>query len=156
EQVLANWQAIKTEEKGGGAPESALDGVPASLPALLLAMDISKKAAKLGFEWPDVNSVMDKMREEVEELEVELSGASKRDHDRIADEIGDLLFTVVNVARWARVDPEEALRRMVRRFSARFKDMEGRVKANGGDVGALTAEEWDEHWNLAKENERQA
>lgn len=147
--VLTNWEAIKTAEKGGALPESALDGVPQSLPALLLALEVSKKAARQGFEWPDLNGVLDKMMEEIAELREAI--ASDRAED-IESEVGDLLFTIVNVARWAKVDPEQSLRDMVRRFSARFRAMEDRAKAAGRPLNDMSLREWDDLWNSVKKD----
>ncbi len=153
EEVLVNWEAIKRQEKNASELDSALSGVPQALPALLLAMEVSKKAAKQGFEWPDMQGVVAKMREEVEELDAELRAPSL-DSQRIADELGDLLFTVVNVARWAKVDPEDALRRMVRRFTERFKAMEERARAAGLALQKLTPEEWEDLWQSSKRAEK--
>jgi MazG family protein len=107
EEVLHRWEQIKRGEKGFEHRTSVLDGVPSQFPGLMLAMEISKRAAKTGFEWPNLAAVVDKLDEEVHELKAELPGGDK---GRIFDEIGDLLFTVVNVARWTKVDPEDALR----------------------------------------------
>jgi tetrapyrrole methylase family protein/MazG family protein len=158
--VLKNWDAIKKQEKaakgsGEAQPEdSILNGVPSALPSLALAMEISKKAAKAGFEWPDVLAVMNKLREETLEVQSELeSGADKQ---RVSEELGDLLFTVVNVARWQKIDPELALRDTVRRFSARFAQMEAVAREQGRVLEALSPEQWDELWNAAKRHESQA
>jgi MazG family protein len=156
DKVLANWDAIKKQEKAAksgdestsdGAP-SVLDDVPEALPSLMLALKISKKAAKAGFEWPDVQGVMDKLREETAELEVALQEGDK---ERVTEELGDLLFTAVNVARWQKINPELALRDMVRRFTARFQAMEAEAHKRGLDIHQLSPEVWDELWNLAKQ-----
>ncbi len=149
-EVLRNWDAIKRLEKPERA--SALDGVPPALPALLRALQISKRAVRAGFEWPSLDSVLAKLDEELAELRAEIS---ESDPDRLESEVGDLLFTVVNVARWLRVDPEEALRRMVIRFEQRFRAMEAFAAAEGqslGDGGAelLSIEELDRLWERAK------
>ena len=163
-EVLRNWDAIKQSEKeakhNGRAhlssdPQSSrrepsiLDDVPRSLPSLSLALKVSKKAAKAGFEWPDVEAVMDKLREEVAELEEALNepGDNK---DRVADELGDLLFTAVNVARWKKIDPELALRDTVQRFSRRFQLMEDQARQGGLDLYSLTPQHWDALWENAK------
>jgi MazG family protein len=162
--VLQNWDAIKKQEKaakadaesGNEAPHeySILHGVPQAMPSLALAMQISKKAAKAGFEWPDVLAVMDKLREETHEVQSELeSGADKQ---RVGEELGDLLFTVVNVARWQKIDPELALRDTVRRFSARFGQMEAVAREQGRVLEELSPAQWDELWNAAKRHESQA
>lgn len=148
DQVLTNWEAIKDEEKGLTGQESALDGIPQSLPSLLLALEVSKKAARLGFEWPDIDGVFDKMHEEISELK----GAMRTGRaEEVEAEIGDLLFTIVNIARWSNVDPEISLRSMVRRFSARFQAMEDLARAQGRDMETMSLEEWDALWTQVKQ-----
>jgi len=142
-EVLQNWDRIKQNEKGG-PPESLLAGVPSGMASLLRAYEISKRAARAGFEWPDLDAVWDKMREE----ERELREASSP--DQVEAEIGDLLFTAVNIARWMKVEPEEALRKMLNRFSARFMAME---KAAGKPLTELNPVEWDSLWEAAKRSE---
>jgi MazG family protein len=151
--VLKNWEAIKQQEKAGrgevpGAV-SLLNDVPAALPALMLALEVSRKAARAGFEWPDLPSVLDKLHEEVAELEEALEDSGSTP-ERVAEELGDLLFTVVNVARWRKIDPELALRDMVSRFRARFAAMEATAQRNGEELSRLTPERWDELWREAK------
>lgn len=150
--VLDNWYAIKKAERGTGPDaESVLDSVTPTLPALMLAMEVSKKAARAGFEWADTAGVFVKMQEEISELEEALQGGAP---EEIESEIGDLLFTIVNVARWAGVEPEQALRTMVARFTARFRAMEDRARAAGVALEDQTPEEWDEAWNLAKKEQK--
>lgn len=140
--VLRQWEAIKREEK---RPDSALDGVTPGLPALTYALKISKKAARLGFEWPNMASVLEKLDEERAELAEAIESGNA---DHAADELADLLFTAVNVARWLKVDPEHALRRMVVRFQTRFRMMERLAE---GRIHSLSPEEWDTLWRKAKE-----
>lgn len=140
ETVLKNWDQIKSREKGS-EPESRLAGIPSAMPALSRAYEVSKRAARAGFEWPDIEAVWEKLREE--EAEVRQAVGSKH----VASEIGDLLFTAVNVARWLEVDPEDALRSMVDRFTARFKLMEALTEK---PLQELTMEEWDQLWSAAK------
>jgi tetrapyrrole methylase family protein/MazG family protein len=147
ETVLRNWEAIKKTEKAHEDRTSALDGVPVTMPALMRAMDISRKAVKVGFEWPDALAVLDKVQEEIEELRVELRAG---DHARAKEEIGDLLFALVNLARWLKIDPEESLRQMVDRFSARFRSMEGMAESDNRSLKSLTLEQWDAYWERAK------
>jgi len=149
EDVLRNWEAIKREEK----PErtSVLDGVPRELPALMKALEVSKRVVRVGFEWPTFQAVLDKLDEEVAELKAELPG---RDRERLTGELGDLLFTVVNVARWLKVDPEEALRGMIDRFGSRFREVERLAAADGRPITELGIEELDRLWEQAKETER--
>jgi glycosyltransferase involved in cell wall biosynthesis len=143
EEVLRNWDSIKQRERGG-TPDSILAGVPRAMAALLRAYEVSKRAARVGFEWPDLESVFDKLHEEETELRAAIAAG---DAQEIEAEVGDVLFTVVNVARWAGADPENALRRMLDRFTARFQEMEKRA---GKPLVELSAEEWDELWNQSK------
>ncbi|MDH7481659.1 MAG: nucleoside triphosphate pyrophosphohydrolase [Armatimonadota bacterium] len=147
EEVLHRWEEIKACEPGYEKRKSILDGVPKTLPALARAMEISKRAAGAGFEWPDMHAVLEKVREEISELENEIQIGNK---ERIADEIGDLLFTVVNVARWAKVDPEDALRRMIDRFIERFKQIEEVAQSSGRQLSQMSIEEMDAIWDRAK------
>lgn len=140
--VLKNWDRIKKQEKG--EPQSILAGVPKGMASLLRAHEISKRAARAGFEWPDIEAVFDKLHEEEAELREAIESGDKR---HIESEIGDLLFTAVNVARWAGVEPEEALRQMLDRFSSRFMTME---RSTDRPLGELSAEEWDRLWEEAK------
>ena len=153
DEVLKNWEQIKRAEKGDKAAEwrpSALDGVPKGLPALMQALEISKRAVKVGFEWPDFPSVMAKLDEETAELKAELA-AEAPDKARVFAELGDLLFTLVQVARWQKLDPEDALRQMVARFSARFRFMETRSREQNRALESLPIEELDLLWNAAKQ-----
>ncbi|MBS1711427.1 MAG: nucleoside triphosphate pyrophosphohydrolase [Armatimonadetes bacterium] len=143
EAVLKNWDAVKRAEKEDPT-RSILAGIPHSMPALMLAMEVSKRAARAGFEWPDIDGVWEKFREEESELREALASGSREDQ---ASELGDLLFTVVNLARWAKIDPEEALRQMVARFRLRFQSMESLA---GKALTELSADEWDQLWNEAK------
>jgi tetrapyrrole methylase family protein/MazG family protein len=142
DEVLRNWDSIKQTEKGKA--DSILTGVPRAMPALLRAYDISKRAARAGFEWPTFEAVWEKFAEEERELREALASG---DAAAIESELGDLLFTVVNLARWAKVEPEEALRRMLDRFTARFMEMERRSDRPLRD---LSPEAWDDLWNAAK------
>jgi tetrapyrrole methylase family protein/MazG family protein len=155
-EVLKNWDAIKKAEKQNKIGDSqagstpALGDAPAALPALMQALEVSKKAAKLGFEWPDESGVLEKAREEITELETAMHSESR---ERVAEEVGDLLFTVVNIARWQKVDPELALRDMVRRFRARFSHMENAAREAGLELGVLPPAQWEELWKNAKSND---
>ncbi|MFQ3587853.1 MAG: nucleoside triphosphate pyrophosphohydrolase [Fimbriimonadaceae bacterium] len=143
DEVLRNWDRIKQLEKGDGA-RSILAGVPRGMASLLRAYEISKRAARCGFEWPNFEAVFEKMREEEAELREALG---QGDPARIESEIGDLLFTVVNVARWAGIEPEEALRKMLNRFTDRFMRME--VLADR-PLKELSPDAWDALWEQAK------
>lgn len=143
-EVLKNWDKIKQTEK----PRSILAGVPQALPALARAHEVSKRAARAGFEWPDFQGVLDKAHEEVDELQQAIATG---DSEAIKSELGDLLFTVVNIARWQKIDAEDALRTMLNRFQSRFQHMEANAQSPLGD---LSPDEWDALWNRAKENEK--
>jgi tetrapyrrole methylase family protein / MazG family protein len=143
DEVLRNWDAIKQEEKGE-EKRSILAGVPKGMASLLRAYEISKRAARVGFEWPNIESVFDKLAEEERELREALA---KGDEAAIESEVGDLLFTAVNIARWAKVEPEEALRKMLNRFSERFMHMES---LSDKPLRELSFEEWDALWERSK------
>ncbi len=147
EEVVDRWEQIKSAEKGFEHRISILDGVPKTLPALSRAMEISKRAAKAGFEWPNLAAVIDKLDEEVHELKQELDEGNR---ERAAEEIGDLLFTIVNVARWVKVDPEDALRAMTKRFATRFRRIEEVARESGKPIEAMTIHEMDQVWEQAK------
>lgn len=146
-EVLRNWERIKAEENRHAPKESVMDGVIPSLPALVFAMEVSKRAVKVGFEWPDLQGVLEKFREEQQEL---AEAIAQGDRARIEAEIGDLLFTLVNIARHLKVDAEQALHAMVRRFIVRFQQMEALAREQGKPLEQLTLEEWDRLWETAK------
>jgi nucleoside triphosphate diphosphatase len=149
--VLANWEAIKRAEKKAGKSDggaSLLDGVPRSFPALLEATKLGSKAAKVGFDWPDRAGLLEKVEEECREIEIEvLAGATP---EAVEGEVGDLLFTVVNLARHLKVDPELALRRTNAKFRRRFAAME---QASGRELSERNAAELEALWAQAKQQE---
>lgn len=146
DEVLANWDAMKQQERGE-EPSSILEGVPDEMPSLLRAFEVSKRAARVGFEWPSVEDVWKKVDEERDEF---LRATRSGDEARAQEEFGDLLFSLVNIARWHGIEPEDALRRMVNRFFTRFQEMEATA---GKPLRELSAEEWDELWLRAKSAE---
>jgi MazG family protein len=155
-EVTANWDAIKRQEKAGqnhradGAahsPASALDGVPRGLPALAAALAISKKAVRAGFEWPNIEGVLDKLVEEAREITQAATPA------QLEAEIGDLLFSAVNLARWRNVDAESALRATNARFTRRFQKLEALAAAQNKTVSDMSIEEMDALWEEAKRYE---
>lgn len=152
EQVLQRWNEIKDEEKRerGEEKKGLLDGVLRNQPALMEAAHLSKKAASAGFDWPDISGVFEKMREEIAELE---SARERDSREKIEEEIGDLLFTIVNAARFLGVDPEQALRRTNAKFRARFAEVENGLAAKGKDFRQTTIEEMEELWQQAKAKE---
>ena len=141
DEVVRNWEALKAKEYGR---ESALDGVQRSLPALQWAWSLQRRAANVGFDWPDVEGALDKVREELDELR-----EAPTVEDREA-EFGDLLFTLVNVARKMGMNPEDALRGTTGRFEARFRMMEQRALADGRKLSDLKIDEFDRYWEAAK------
>ncbi|MCX8006995.1 MAG: nucleoside triphosphate pyrophosphohydrolase [Coriobacteriia bacterium] len=150
EEVTRNWDAIKREEREERGDEGGvLSGVTRSLPALMYAQKLSKRAAAAGFDGPDIAGVWAKVHEEIDELKAATPGSAEA-----VDEVGDLLFTVVNVARHLGVDAEDALRRTCAKFVRRFEQMEQAAQASGKDVRDLSIEEYDELWELAKGQER--
>jgi MazG family protein len=150
EQVLTNWEQIKRGEKGYEDRTSILDGIPPALPALMRALEVSKRVVKVGFEWPTVSEVLDKVEEELAELRAEIA---RGETHRAADELGDLLFTLVNVARQLKVDPEDALRRMTQRFAARFRRIEEHATGLNRTVADLSLDEMEAVWQAAKREE---
>ncbi len=149
--VKRRWDEIKIEEKAekGQHPQgkSILDGVPRALPALVEAEKISSKVAAVGFDWPDVSGAVDKVREETAEL---TAAHTERGQEEIEHELGDLLFSVVNVARLLHVDPEQALRKTNARFRRRFSHIEQQVAAGGGALERTPLERLEEFWQEAK------
>lgn len=185
--VLRNWEALKAEEKkkrlerGGGKsakseehPESVLAGVSSAMPSLLEAYKISSRAAHVGFEWPEVEGLFDKLNEETEELRVELKKwpapgptppgrgvANSRGQvlpqelrDRLEDEVGDLFFVLVNIARYLSLDPESALRKTNRKFKRRFQWMEAQLREKGRTIHDSNLEEMESLWQESKKLER--
>jgi len=146
--VLQNWEKLKAEERqaNGKAGAGLLDSVPEALPALSLAEEYQKRAARVGFDWPDVQGVLDKICEEAAEVR------SAEESSRPA-EIGDLLFAVVNLARWYHVDAESVLRETNARFKRRFSSIEKAALARGKKVADLTPQEMDDLWEAAKKDE---
>jgi MazG family protein len=147
-EVLKNWEQIKKQEKADrGEGESALSGVPSSLPALLRAYRVGQKAANSGFDWPDLQGPTAKVEEEWAELQEAIAGGDKQ---RISDEMGDMLFAVTNMARKLKIEPEMALRGTVERFTSRFNHVEQQL---GDKLGSATLEEMDVLWDEAKSKE---
>jgi ATP diphosphatase len=184
-EVLRNWEALKAEEKkrrleGGGKADSAaepadsvLAGVSSAMPALLEAHKLSSRAARVGFDWPNIEGLFDKLREETDELREELgefpapgpqpqgsgvAGAGRVPvpddlRARLEDEVGDLFFVLVNIARYLSLDPESALRKSNRKFKRRFQWMEGHLRASGHSPEDATAAELDTLWEQSKQQE---
>jgi ATP diphosphatase len=149
--VLRNWEQIKrTEKQASGAKQiSMLDDIPRTMPAMLEAGKLGSRAAKVGFDWPNTDGLFDKLQEEIAELQAELAPTSQSASTAAEQELGDLLFTVVNLARHLKIDPESALRSSNAKFRRRFQAMES---AAGGTVAmaARTPTELEDLWNQAK------
>ncbi len=143
-EVLANWEKIKVTEK---KDRGVLDGLPRALPALLYALRMGEKAGRVGFDWPDAQGPREKITEELTELDVAITSG---DRQAIVDEFGDVLFSVVNLARKLGVDPEEALAGTNKRFAERFRSVEASAKAAGRAIDQHTLAELDAYWDKAK------
>jgi len=186
--VLRNWEALKAEERkkrleangesaaaeDNASPESALAGVSSSMPGLLEAQKLSSRAAHVGFDWPDVESLFDKLAEEIRELREQLreypapgprpqargiAGSGGQDipedlRQRLEGEVGDLFFVLVNIARYLSVDPESALRKTNRKFKRRFQSMEEKLRTSGRTPQQASMEELEALWQEAKQQER--
>jgi MazG family protein len=155
--VVAQWHQLKKAEKP--ERESALDGVPCALPALMRAEALQKKARHVGFDWPDIRGALDKVREEVAEttaeIESDLAFAQANEvrlapAPKTAEEIGDLLFSIVNLTRHLKLDAEELLTGANDKFGRRFRTVEERIKARGKTMADCTLEELDAEWNAVK------
>ncbi|MCK0543813.1 nucleoside triphosphate pyrophosphohydrolase [Pseudomonas syringae pv. aptata] len=157
EQVNLRWDEIKAEERAekAGVPEqlSLLDDVPRALPALSRAAKLQKRAAQVGFDWPAALPVVDKVREELDEI---LEAMVDNDAEGIAEEVGDLLFSVVNLARHLKVDPETALRSANSKFDRRFRFIEQALRHLQRPIEACSLEEMDALWGEAKRQEKSA
>jgi ATP diphosphatase len=150
--VLRNWEQIKQAEKGASAESknSMLDDIPRTMPAMLEAGKLGSRAAKVGFDWPSVNGLFDKLQEEIVELQAELARPAENNSTlAIEGELGDLLFTAVNLARHLKVDPESALRATNAKFRSRFAAMEA-VAGSRDALAACSASQLEILWNQAK------
>ncbi len=152
-QVLKNWEQIKRAEKRqkGSGTGSVLNGLPASLPALIKARRIQEKVSRVGFDWERAEDVMRKVDEELGELK---EAREKRDQAAVEEELGDLLFAVANLARFVSVCPEDALRKTIDKFQRRFQYIESELPKRGKKLGEASLEEMDELWEQVKREER--
>jgi tetrapyrrole methylase family protein/MazG family protein len=144
--VLQNWEKIKADErKADGKHEtSLLDGLPGSLPALIQAQEFQSRAARVGFDWPEIEGVLEKIQEEIVEVQ------QATDLDELTDELGDLFFALVNLARWKNIDAESALRSTNRKFKKRFSYIERKVTERGKQMKDMSLEEMEAFWQAAK------
>jgi len=155
-EVLRNWEIIKKEERQAkGAveeetAESVLDGVPRSLPALLEGYQLTRKAARIGFDWENVGGIFEKLQEETEELRQVLE---KRGGKEIEGEVGDILFAAVNLARFLKIDPEIAMKKASRKFNRRFREMEQMAREQGRTLAEVPRWKMEELWEAAKGKE---
>ncbi|RMH68573.1 MAG: nucleoside triphosphate pyrophosphohydrolase [Gemmatimonadetes bacterium] len=150
EQVLTSWEQIKKAEKKKDGRQSILDGVPKNLPALLRAQRIQDKASHVGFDWKEIEPVIGKLHEEIDEFKAALTAENR---DKIREEIGDILFSLVNISRFLEIDPEDSLRRTTDKFMRRFYYIEQILHERGEDLHNATLEEMDEIWEAAKQLE---
>jgi MazG family protein len=182
-QVLRNWEAIKQQERQqrepvrqgeDEKPKSILDGVSSAMPALLEGLKLSNKAAHVGFDWPNIEALVDKLKEELEELRHEVNQipppgpmpigrgiAGAREQvlpeelkGRLEDEVGDLLFVLVNIARYLNVDPESSLRKTNRKFRRRFQHVEQALRKAGKKPEDASLDEMEAHWQASKNDEK--
>lgn len=151
DEILSNWDDLKRKEKKQETDTSTLESVSKSLPSLIRAQKLQKKAAKVGFDWPDVSGALDKVEEELAEVRAAIGG-----NGDIEEEIGDLIFAVTNVSRFVKVDSERAAEKTCNKFVRRFADMEKQAAAEGKNLSDLTLSELDALWDKAKEHEHQA
>ncbi|WP_224824589.1 nucleoside triphosphate pyrophosphohydrolase [Cognatishimia sp. MH4019] len=152
DQQTADWEKIKAAERAGKAQRGTLDGVAIGLPALLRAVKLQKRAARVGFDWPETSQVLDKMQEEARELVEAQDSLSQAE---IEEEFGDLLFVMANLGRHMKVDPEAALRAANAKFTRRFEAIEAALAAMGKTPSDSTLEEMDTLWDAAKAQEKQ-
>ena len=151
-----SWEAIKAEERASRqadeTPPGALDGVSLALPGLTRAVKLQSRAARVGFDWGEAGPVLDKIREEIDELRAEMDAEAPQ--ERLEDELGDLFFACANLARHLGVDPESAVRSTNAKFERRFRAVERQVREAGGDVKNASLDEMEAAWQAAKKSER--
>jgi|SRR5579859_2002170 len=168
-EVLKNWEQLKKEERSAAAKkngegakkaESLMDGVSKALPATLEGFQLTRRAARIGFDWESVDGVIEKMKEETEELRREIGGVSRaagggKKSGRTEEEMGDLLFAAVNLARWLEIDPEIALKKANAKFAARFRLMEKMAAESGRALANVPRDEMERLWEAGKEDEKE-
>jgi ATP diphosphatase len=155
EEQRSAWERHKAEERKARKSSGVLDGVARALPALMRAQKLQRRAAKVGFDWPDVSGTLNKVQEEAREIVQELE-AKRLDHHCLTDEIGDLLFACVNLARFVGVDAETALSRANHKFERRFREIEAELAARGAHPETASLEQMDALWEQAKAREHNA
>jgi ATP diphosphatase len=153
DEVKQQWEELKQKERAAKNQHGILDDIPKALPALSRAQKIQKRVAQVGFDWPDARSALVKIREEIDELEQALASGNMVDAKA---EMGDVLFSCVNVARHLKIDAESALAESNRKFEQRFAAMEALLVANGLVVGQVSLDEMNHYWNVAKQQEQKS
>jgi MazG family protein len=153
DQVRTRWEEIKAQERGAQKkPPALLGGIPATLPALLRAFHIGVRAASVGFDWTRAADVVDKIQEEVDELREVVASGQPIDRDRTEEEMGDLLFSIANLARQLGVEPETALRKANDKFTRRFEAMDQSISSSGRAMREMTLVELEQEWQRVKDN----
>jgi len=148
-EILSNWDTIKIEKEGRKPKDSLLDEIKSSLPPVERAYALQKKAAKAGFDWQDTDGVISKIKEELEEARLAIN---KENETQIEEELGDLLFSVINLCRFLKIEPSVALRRTNSKFVNRFKYVEKMMKESNQEMKKENIEVMDQFWNQAKNN----
>lgn len=152
DEVIKNWEKIKKTEKGGDSPRSLVDGIPKHLPALSKAHLVQKRVAKVGFEWDEISGVVDKLEEELAEVK---EAMAQGDEASIREEIGDLLFSTVNLSRYLNHDAEDVMNESVHKFMRRFQALEKILHMEGREIDGCSIEELEAFWQAVKAGESQ-
>ena len=152
QEIMRNWDRIKSEERASKDENSLMDGIPVNLPALMQARKVQSRASRVGFDWDKAEDVLKKVEEEVSELK---EGISNSDQESIKEEIGDILFSIVNLSRFLNVEPEGALRQTTAKFIRRFKQMEVQITNNGKSLTDYDLVGLDKIWDSIKESEKE-
>ncbi len=156
-QVRVRWEEVKAQERGGQQkPKTLLSGIPRALPALLRAYQIGARAHSVGFDWDKPADVIEKIREEVEEVAEVVSGDAPLDRERAEEEMGDLLFAMAHLSRRLGIEPEAALRKANDKFTHRFTAMESRIAERGTTMAAMSLDELEAEWRVSKAHEKAA
>ena len=151
DEVIRNWEKIKKTEKGGDTPRSLVEGIPRHLPALSKAHLVQKRVAKVGFEWDEIGGVIAKLEEELAEVK---EAMQQQDPAAIREELGDLLFSTVNLTRYLGHDSEEVLNENIRKFMRRFQEVENRLHSDGREVEECSLDELEAVWQVVKSKEK--
>ncbi len=150
EEVVKNWASIKIDEKKAKGKKTVLDGVPAHMPALLRAHRLTEKASRVGFDWTHIDDIFKKLDEEIGEFE---EAVATKDVSKMEDELGDVIFSLVNISRFLEINPEESLKKTIRKFVSRFSFIEESLDMKGIDIREANLDEMEKLWNDAKRAE---